>query len=227
MTFINLPHLFYFIRKLKSSTFQPKRATQSDFRDENILGFCGSFTNFFMKHCHFLQEIHGSNGNNKAQLIFQLAAFCIQLHTVRQTQARTATEKNPLAFCLLTRAFIYLFNSSCNPQPAFSVGNLGTGKGPMRSAVTAGSVLRCLLGIRAERRTQPFWNLTANCSICHLLPPLGNSAWMAHSRRLYFVDGIVHELYKVIQDLHTHGSQQRIITRVCKALHKCEAAHEH
>lgn len=41
-----------------------------------------------------------------------------------------------------------------------------------------------------------------------------------------FRDKIVHELYKVIGDLHTHGSQQRLIT-AWSELHKCKAAHKH
>lgn len=50
---------------------------------------------------------------------------------------------------------------------------------------------------------------------------------MAQERPIYLVDKIVHELYKVIWDLCTHGSQQRWITPwVCKALDKCKVAHE-
>lgn len=49
---------------------------------------------------------------------------------------------------------------------------------------------------------------------------------MARLRPIYLVDKIVHELYKVIGDLYTHGSQQRLIT-ASSELHKCKAAQEH
>lgn len=49
---------------------------------------------------------------------------------------------------------------------------------------------------------------------------------MAQLRPIYLVDKIVHELYKVIGDLYTHGSQQRLIT-ASSELHKCKAAQEH
>lgn len=48
---------------------------------------------------------------------------------------------------------------------------------------------------------------------------------MAKLRPIYLVDKIVHGLYKVIGDLYTHGSQQRLITAPSD-LHKYKAAQE-
>lgn len=63
--------------------FQPKWTIQAIFQAESTWGLWG-FHQFFalhflMKHCHFLQENHNSNGNNNKHLIFQPAVFCIQL----------------------------------------------------------------------------------------------------------------------------------------------------